>query len=433
MRRSLHHVLAFLVVALGSTGGSASLLLNPSFEADLEHAIPPAAPDYWSASGNMAIRSNSPITGGDGLFHLRFSNGNLAPNGVIAQSFSTTTGTTYLLEYLVGRIGSGGLELAVEIFDTAVGDSVLLFSEVLNVDGVQQQLEFYSMGRTFVAAGANTTIRFRDTSSSTNNKDVILDHVVVVAYGSGPGEEGLYGANGNNMWEIDAATGSGTTITLTADFNVNGLAFDSANRELYGVNGNNLWRIDTTTGASVLVTGTGSFGADALAFNPNDGFLYGANSSSLWKIAPATGASTVITTNGDFSLTGLAFNTDDGFLYGGVGNNLWRIDHTSGESVQVTGGGGFNLTGLAFNEEDGYLYAGTGNNLYRVSPGTGASELVTGSAIYNVSGLAIAGSAVELPALSRWGLMSFLAAVVATALATIRFSPRAPRSPQRAV
>ena len=70
------------------------ILQNGSFESDFAG---------WTASGNETISTKSGTTT-DGTRSVRFNFGQLTPNGVLSQTFSTVSGVPYVLTFDVGAV-----------------------------------------------------------------------------------------------------------------------------------------------------------------------------------------------------------------------------------------------------------------------------------------------------------------------------------------
>jgi hypothetical protein len=111
----------------------------------------------------------------DGTHHISF-NGNDAPPGrSISQTFSTSPGQIYVVTFYVARIGPGSGVMSLTA-DARTSGGQLLTSYVARPPasgyGAIQQF-------TFTPTSTETTLRFRDTSDSTNSVDILLDAVSV--------------------------------------------------------------------------------------------------------------------------------------------------------------------------------------------------------------------------------------------------------------
>lgn len=132
----------------------------------------------WSTSGNLAIADFSPYQPTHGSSVVVFNWGQSPPNGIIAQTFATTPGQTYSLQFDVGAMASNKLEQRLKV--TAVGATTLL-DQTVSVFGLGGSATSHWIASThsFTADSISTTVTFRDVSPVTNNIDLMLDHVRV--------------------------------------------------------------------------------------------------------------------------------------------------------------------------------------------------------------------------------------------------------------
>ena len=145
-------------------------LINGSFE----------MADYtgWTASGNQWIEVSSPTyPATDGSKVLVFNESQSTPNGVASQSFKTTVGHSYVLQFDMGvySFNTNAQRLSV----TAQGSSALV-SDTVSLAGLGGgAVSWVAKSYTFVANSATTTLTFRDVSATSVNLDMLLDHVRV--------------------------------------------------------------------------------------------------------------------------------------------------------------------------------------------------------------------------------------------------------------
>ncbi len=153
----------------------AQILINGGFE----H---PDALFGWSGTGNVWINDQDvaavhlklqPI---DGAWVAVFNGADLAPSGLLSQSFQTIPGATYQLTYSVGRGGDGGGSIGI-LAQAAVGQGGGVLAE--------QTITIGSLGWApvatleFTALTSESLIRFLDVSDSTLSVDLVLDAVSV--------------------------------------------------------------------------------------------------------------------------------------------------------------------------------------------------------------------------------------------------------------
>jgi hypothetical protein len=148
----------------------AIILANGSFEADLTG---------WAAGGNVGIAdpTGAPYVPTDGSKIIAFNSGQSTPNGVLSQVFATVPGQTYTLAFDAGVIAYNKNPQTLQVSVTGS-----LLSQTISINGLGGgATRWVPMCFSFVANGATSTLTFRDQSASTNNIDLLLDHVRVTA------------------------------------------------------------------------------------------------------------------------------------------------------------------------------------------------------------------------------------------------------------
>ena len=130
----------------------------------------------------------------DGVRAVAFSFANLPSNGEISQSFSTLVGASYRLQFDFGKYAINQPDqvarLDVDVFDgVGFGGTSLLDQTVVDAspglgdpDSTDSPDVYSAFSFSFVAQGANTTLRFQDFSDaqvSGGGFDAMLDNVSV--------------------------------------------------------------------------------------------------------------------------------------------------------------------------------------------------------------------------------------------------------------
>lgn len=184
---SIRCVIVGALCLLTGNLASAGLLVNGSFENSTG-----GLPDDWNAVGNMQVISSQGET--DGASALAFSFGNVPSTGEISQTFSTSSGTEYLLTFDFGKYSiNQPFELAsldVDIFDgIGFGGTQLLDTTVTDgtpgdgdPDSTDSSSVYLPFQFAFTAQGSSTTLRFLDVSdpqSFGGGFDAMLDNVDV--------------------------------------------------------------------------------------------------------------------------------------------------------------------------------------------------------------------------------------------------------------
>lgn len=146
-----------------------AILLNGSFE------YGSAAWTFSNSSVSTSTNMSYGVTDGTQLVHFNFAQ--QQPTGVLSQSFATTAGEAYVLAFDVGAT-SVLTQNEQRMQVTVQGATSPLLSQSISVfaakGGAYQPQTF-----TFVADSSTTTLVFQDTSPTTINVDLLLDHVRV--------------------------------------------------------------------------------------------------------------------------------------------------------------------------------------------------------------------------------------------------------------
>ena len=135
----------------------------------------------WTSFGNLGVLDQVasqaaygflPINGTQLVF---FNGGNTTPNGILSQSFATTVGASYEVNYTVGRGDLGPGFVALQATAADAGNNVLASQTVIpELSGWHPPAAF-----TFTATTPSTTLIFSDLSQATTGVDVTLDAVTV--------------------------------------------------------------------------------------------------------------------------------------------------------------------------------------------------------------------------------------------------------------
>ncbi len=133
----------------------------------------------WLVGGAVVRLQNGPAGGVnpvDGVQYLDFNGGNASPGANISQTFSTTVGQSYAVNFNVGRTGGGGGTMSLLAEARSSGGTLLG-----SLTGVAPGSPGYGSAQTFsfTATTTNSTLTFTDTSLATIAVDVLLDNVSV--------------------------------------------------------------------------------------------------------------------------------------------------------------------------------------------------------------------------------------------------------------
>lgn len=157
---------------------------DPQVTSNLNFVGPYSFPGWTAFStgsgGNAGIARDTDFGltpyAGDQMFGF---NGVNPPAGSwVEQTFATQAGTTYSVEFAVGRNNGFGwqfLQLQAEIF--GAGDALIATASAVPPPTVGWQVSSFD----FVADASTTRLRFTDTSGANPNTDLFLDAVTVTA------------------------------------------------------------------------------------------------------------------------------------------------------------------------------------------------------------------------------------------------------------
>lgn len=232
----------------------------------------------WIVSGTQfgyLADSAYPATEGGRL--VVFGGGSEANDGVISQTFSTTAGQLYVVEFDLGVFGTSGIKQLLQVRVNGTNNTLVDKIEELSSRALQNQWIASwvdnGMGYSFIADGGETTITFSDASGSLPVyqrvfTDLLLDNVRVreaqpstLSVNSAPiGGVGIsisqpdLDERGSGTTGLVRSYANGTVLTLTAPATSSGNIFKT-----WQVNG-----IDTLPGETAItlkVSGDGFYTA----------------------------------------------------------------------------------------------------------------------------------------------------------------------------
>ena len=164
-------------LVLGAGAAHATLLVDGDFSQGIsgQSTVP-----GWTITGNMAIFSSATScchTGSTGTGNfVNIGGGDGPDDGVIAQTFATVAGQTYVLSFLYGAFSSPE-GVGTQSIEVTAGDLDTTIVSNLSVRDHGDVLSSYQLA--FDATAASTTLTFTDRSTITRSIDGILDSVTV--------------------------------------------------------------------------------------------------------------------------------------------------------------------------------------------------------------------------------------------------------------
>lgn len=165
--------IALVLSMLAASAANANVINNGNFESGLSG---------WTYTGNVntAVFSGSYFGGGsnalNGTTMIAFNAGDQAANGVLAQAFATTAGTSYTVKFDYGTNTS----TQSITWGAYSATNAVLASNFITDTNASGLLNTYTY--TFTATGSSTTLRFTDyAANNTYSIDGLLDNVSVNA------------------------------------------------------------------------------------------------------------------------------------------------------------------------------------------------------------------------------------------------------------
>ena len=192
----------------------------------------------WNLTGNnFIIDSSAPYTSTDEYKLLVFNGGQGVPNGSASQSFATTPGEQYTLDFDLGAVGTSGYQQRLQV--SLIGATTLV-SQQETITGIGlNSVQWTPRTHSFVANSTQTTLTFSDTSTITSNIDLLIDNIRVNSSSArtliidSPAGNGLNitvsptdrAGNGNGKTPMRRYFGNGDNVTLTAPASYGGGSF----------------------------------------------------------------------------------------------------------------------------------------------------------------------------------------------------------------
>jgi hypothetical protein len=131
----------------------------------------------WNVVGNVASYTEGATTGSYGAI---FSAGGDSQGDMLSQSFATTPGTSYKVDFDAGIFGQrsdGPLQLRVQIFGgTPLVDEVITPPDAFTFDASAVSFAHYTY--TVTATGSSVTLQFTNMGAGTSVADQVVDTVV---------------------------------------------------------------------------------------------------------------------------------------------------------------------------------------------------------------------------------------------------------------
>ncbi|RYD22127.1 MAG: tandem-95 repeat protein, partial [Verrucomicrobiaceae bacterium] len=198
-------------IAPGSTVAfSTDAQSNGSFELDFIG---------WNKTGNLEIKNTAPYTPTNGTKLVAFNAGQMTPNAVLTQNFSTTPGVSYILSFDFGALGANSQQK----LQLNVAGATMLVNQLLTINGPGSSTsKWTSQSFAFLANSSTTQMSFGDASTITNGVDMLLDNVKLTAQVP-------------RTLTVSSAPAIGVPVTVTPnDLNGNGGAPTGFSRQYIG-------------------------------------------------------------------------------------------------------------------------------------------------------------------------------------------------------
>jgi hypothetical protein len=162
---------------------STQILANGSFEDGIVSSGGITEINHWSSSGRVfGYIGEGNYTARDGSRLAVFNGGGNDFSGSLAQSFTTTPGTAYRVDFDAGILASSARKQRMKI---RVQGETLLVNRTIELSASSGPAKWTEFSQTFVADASMTTLSFSDASNSlpstqTTSSDLLLDHVRII-------------------------------------------------------------------------------------------------------------------------------------------------------------------------------------------------------------------------------------------------------------
>ena len=161
------------------------ILINGSFESPVFGSTQNLAGAFslgaWSGFGpsdggnaGLVVGVDNGLGPASGSQHFTFNGGNPRDQGWIEQTFSTVPGTSYVVEFAIGRSGGGQ---ALSLLASVSGLGSLASASFSPAASAGYSVASFA----FVADHSSVVLRFADTSGGNSVSDLYLDSVSVMA------------------------------------------------------------------------------------------------------------------------------------------------------------------------------------------------------------------------------------------------------------
>ena len=138
--------------------------------------------DKWTSSGNLITSNIGSAT--NGFRVAQFGDANRPNNGVLSQTFATSPGVSYQLNYDAGVYSFN--TNPQKLRTTIRGQATLLSNDITLRGTGNGDKTWTPRTLSFTADSTSTTVTFADVSSTTNNVDLLVDHVRVINPAAAP-------------------------------------------------------------------------------------------------------------------------------------------------------------------------------------------------------------------------------------------------------
>jgi hypothetical protein len=132
----------------------------------------------WTVSGHMHVAA-LPEGATDGTHSAAFSAGDDSQGNVLSQSFVTSPGQTYNIDFDAGVYGitDSTLQLQVKVLGSALSQTI---APPYSATSDPSHVQFQHFHYTFAADGSVATVQFTDFLLGNQNADIVLDQVSIV-------------------------------------------------------------------------------------------------------------------------------------------------------------------------------------------------------------------------------------------------------------
>ena len=359
---------------LNSNVVTVSLTVNAVVPGSLVNGSFESGQTGWTMTGNFLVYNTTPpYIAFDGVTLVVMNGGQTPPSAVISQSFATTVGQSYVLDFNVGSLASNAAEQKLGV--TVTGATQRLATTESIFGNGQSNSVWTAKSYSFTADSTSTNLTFQDLSPTSDGLDLLLDNVRITTSGpvnTAPTAVAESYATNQNTALVIAAPG---VLANDTDPQSNPLT------AVLGTGPTNGALTLSANGSFTYTPNSGYVGSDSFTYRANDGSL----SSNLAIVSLTVN---VVNTAPTAVAESYSTNQNTALVIAAPGLLANDTDPQSNPLTAILGNGP-TKGALALNANGSFTYTpnsgyvGSDSFTYRANDGSLSSNLATVSLTVN--------------------------------------------------